>query len=200
MRLKGRITSWNAGRGFGFVTPIGGGERVFLHITAISGRRRPPAEGDIVTYELALDEKKRTCAIRVKPSLPSRPEPRASVSVPALIASLFALFVIGVAAAGRLPITVAVTYCAVSILAFFCYWLDKAAARQGRRRTSERTLLLLGLVGGWPGAVLAQRVLHHKSRKRSFQLAFWVTVVVNTVALGWLLTDSGSAMLDQWVK
>jgi cold shock CspA family protein len=44
VRHKGKITNWNAERGFGFVTPAGGGERVFLHITAISDRRRPPAE------------------------------------------------------------------------------------------------------------------------------------------------------------
>ncbi len=42
VRHKGKITSWNDERGFGFVTPAGGGERVFLHITAICDRRRPP--------------------------------------------------------------------------------------------------------------------------------------------------------------
>jgi uncharacterized membrane protein YsdA (DUF1294 family) len=50
----------------------------------------------------------------------------------------------------------------------------------------EQTLHVFALLGGWPGALVAQRWLRHKSKKASFQVAFWVTVVVNCVALGWL--------------
>lgn len=71
----------------------------------------------------------------------------------------------------------------VSCIATFClYAFDKAAARAGRRRTPERTLHLFSALGGWPGALIAQRVLHHKSRKVSFQVVFWMTVVGNCVA------------------
>jgi uncharacterized membrane protein YsdA (DUF1294 family) len=70
-------------------------------------------------------------------------------------------------------------YACVSIVCFTAYALDKRAARTGRRRTPERTLLLLGLMGGWPGAFLAQRTLRHKSSKRAFQMKFWLTVVLN---------------------
>jgi uncharacterized membrane protein YsdA (DUF1294 family) len=62
---------------------------------------------------------------------------------------------------------------------FFAYAFDKAAARAGRWRTAEATLLLLGLVGGWPGALLAQQLLRHKSSKAPFRAAFWVTVALN---------------------
>ena len=44
-------------------------------------------------------------------------------------------------------------------------------------------MLVLGLVGGWPGGLLAQRLFRHKTRKRSFRTAFWITVVVNMSAL-----------------
>jgi uncharacterized membrane protein YsdA (DUF1294 family) len=40
-------------------------------------------------------------------------------------------------------------------------------------------LLLLGLLCGWPGAVLAQKMLRHKTAKTSFQITFWATVVLN---------------------
>jgi len=200
MRLKGKVTNWNSERGFGFVSPVEkGGERVFLHITAISERRRPPADGDIVTYELAMDEKRRPRAVRVKQSLPT--QPRSSPvfgSFPLFVALLFVLFIIGVTVAGRLPLSVAATYGAVGILTFLSYWFDKAAAQRGQWRIKESYLLFLGLAGGWPGAVVAQRVLRHKSRKQSFQVAFWGTVVMNSVALGWLLTDSGSRALALW--
>lgn len=72
-----------------------------------------------------------------------------------------------------------VFYAFLSVLCFIVYALDKRASRTGRRRTPERTLLLLGLIGGWPGALLAQRVLRHKSSKRAFQLKFWFTVLLH---------------------
>ena len=201
-RQKGKISSWNAERGFGFITPAEGGESLFLHITAISDRRRAPLEGDIVTYDLALDEKKRRRAVNVKWSVSARPTRRAmspsrSGLAPLVVTWLFVFFVIVVTLAGRLPLAVIAAYAVISIVTFLLYWYDKAAARRGRWRTSESSLLFLGLAGGWPGAVFAQRVLRHKTRKGSFQAAFWGTVIINCLVLGWLLTDAGSTLLDQ---
>ena len=187
MRLKGEVTNWNAERGFGFVIPLEGGERAFLHVTAISERRWPPVDGDIVTYELALDEKRRPRAVRVKRSSPIQPKSRVFGTVPLVVALLFVLFIIGAAVAGRLPLPVLASYGVVGILTFLSYWFDKAAARRGEWRTKESYLLFLGLAGGWPAAVVAQSVLRHKSRKQSFQVAFWGTVVMNSVALGLVL-------------
>jgi uncharacterized membrane protein YsdA (DUF1294 family)/cold shock CspA family protein len=205
VRHKGKITNWNAERGFGFVTPAAGGERVFLHISAISDRRPPPAEGDMVSYDLRFDEKKRPRAANVRRSVTIRPRSQAanastSSSVPLVVASLFVLFLIAATLAGRLPLAVIAAYGVVSVLTFLVYWFDKSAARHGQWRTKESSLLLLGLAGGWPGAVVAQRVLRHKSRKQSFQVPFWGTVVMNSVALGWLATDSGWKFLDQLFK
>jgi uncharacterized membrane protein YsdA (DUF1294 family) len=74
-------------------------------------------------------------------------------------------------------------YLALSVLLFVVYAVDKSAAKAGRWRISERNLLFVGLLGGWPGAVIAQQSLRHKTRKRSFQLAFWATVVVNAAVV-----------------
>ena len=64
----------------------------------------------------------------------------------------------------------------MSLITYAVYAADKTAARQGRRRVPERTLHLLALLGGWPGALLAQQRLHHKTRKPGFQLMFWLSV------------------------
>lgn len=74
---------------------------------------------------------------------------------------------------------VIVLYLGTSIVAFFAYRQDKSAARYNQRRTPEQTLHLLGLLGGWPGALLAQKLLRHKTRKLSFQVVFWTTVLLN---------------------
>jgi uncharacterized membrane protein YsdA (DUF1294 family) len=79
-------------------------------------------------------------------------------------------------------------YGVASVACFIAYAIDKSAAIHQRRRISERTLLLLGLCCGWPGGLLAQRLLRHKTVKTSFQLAYWGSVALNVAAVGWLCT------------
>jgi uncharacterized membrane protein YsdA (DUF1294 family) len=82
-----------------------------------------------------------------------------------------------------------VAYAAMSIICFAIYAKDKTAAVKNKPRTPERTLWLLSFLGGWPGALVAQKYLRHKSSKPSFLLVFWLSVVANlaiTSAIGWL--------------
>jgi uncharacterized membrane protein YsdA (DUF1294 family)/cold shock CspA family protein len=74
-----------------------------------------------------------------------------------------------------------IAYGLASVLAFGLYWYDKQSAQQGRWRTPEKTLHLCELVGGWPGALLAQQVFRHKTRKPGFQLLFWCIVLLHQV-------------------
>jgi uncharacterized membrane protein YsdA (DUF1294 family) len=74
-------------------------------------------------------------------------------------------------------------YTVVSLLTFAVYAIDKSAARRGTWRTAERTLHWLALVGGWPGALLAQQWLRHKSSKPKFRVVFWITVALNVVGV-----------------
>ena len=74
-----------------------------------------------------------------------------------------------------------VAYGVVSVLAFFLYWGDKRKARADTWRTPENVLHAVELAGGWPGALLAQQVFRHKTRKVSFQLVFWLIVLLHQV-------------------
>lgn len=67
----------------------------------------------------------------------------------------------------------------LSIITFLVYALDKTAASQRRWRIPENFLHLLALLGGWPGALAAQQMLRHKTRKFRFQVLFWITILLN---------------------
>jgi uncharacterized membrane protein YsdA (DUF1294 family) len=66
---------------------------------------------------------------------------------------------------------------AVNVVAYLAYACDKRCAQAGEWRVSEAQLHLLELLGGWPGAFLAQRRLRHKCSKNSFQFVFWLIVL-----------------------
>jgi uncharacterized membrane protein YsdA (DUF1294 family) len=83
---------------------------------------------------------------------------------------------------------VAWTYAGVavvlSVVSFLAYRLDKRRAGTNGRRVPERTLHLLAVCGGWPGALLGQRQFRHKTRKASFQIIFWALVLLNLAVVG----------------
>jgi uncharacterized membrane protein YsdA (DUF1294 family) len=106
--------------------------------------------------------------------------------MPYLPILLFAAIYAGAMLVWDLPWLIAGAYLITSLSCFVAYAVDKSAARNGSWRTPERTLLLLGLVGGWPGGLLAQQWLRHKTSKRPFRQMFWVTVLANIVGFLWL--------------
>ncbi len=85
-------------------------------------------------------------------------------------------------------LSLATVYLAGSSLAFVAYGIDKAAAIDGGWRIPEAFLHLLGFAGGWPGALVAQRVFRHKCRKLSFQVVFWIVAALNSAVALWFLT------------
>lgn len=111
--------------------------------------------------------------------------------MPARFAALFLTALLAAAWAGMVPMAVFVLYAGASGAAFIAYGRDKSAARRQERRLRERTLHALGLAGGWPGALIAQSVFRHKTRKQGFRWVFRVTVVLNTAALGAFLLARG---------
>ena len=121
-----------------------------------------------------------------------RAEPFASWSLPRLVAiPAFVLVWLYVASQWPVKPMVLAVYIWLSLLAFIAYAVDKSAAINGRWRTPEKTLHLLGLAGGWPGALLAQQLLRHKCSKPSFVAVFWFTVAINIAGFfawhsGWL--------------
>lgn len=91
---------------------------------------------------------------------------------------------------------------AVSGFAFLAYRSDKRRAEARAWRVPEATLHLLSLLGGWPGALLAQRAYRHKTAKLSFQFVFWGIVLLHEYLaadslLDWRLTNDAFQLLRQ---
>ena len=188
MRVRGKITTWKDDRGFGFITPIRGGEQVFVHITAFSNRHRRPLGNEFVTYEAVCDEQGRIRAEHVEFRDDSSTVSTPDWAIALMIALLFLMFVGASVLVGQLPIVVLAIYLIASAISFRIYAHDKSAAKLNQPRIPEGTLHLLSVLGGWPGALVAQQFFHHKSKKQSFKNAFWVTVGLNCIVLVWLLS------------
>lgn len=110
-----------------------------------------------------------------------------------------AVFMVALAIAysnDMVPRTLVSLYLVMSLLCYAAYALDKEAAQNGRWRIAENSLHVLALLGGWPGARIAQHRFRHKTQKATFRRLFWVTVVLNLAGLAWLMTPDGSAALN----
>jgi uncharacterized membrane protein YsdA (DUF1294 family) len=70
----------------------------------------------------------------------------------------------------------------LSALTFWAYAVDKRRAEEREWRVPEARLHLLELLGGWPGAFLAQRRLRHKCSKGNYQVVFWLIVLAYQLA------------------
>jgi uncharacterized membrane protein YsdA (DUF1294 family)/cold shock CspA family protein len=194
VRTKGIISSWNDEKGYGFILPMAGGDRAFVHIKSFANRSRRPVVGDAVTYSVSTDARGRHSAKEATiAGTPKAAKPKQSSSVLSYVMAVgFLLVVVGAVLVSAIPMPIMLLYLVVSSATFVAYALDKSAAKRGAWRTSESTLHLFALVGGWPGALIAQNRLRHKSRKQPFRTIFWVTVLLNIAALAWLFTPEGA--------
>ena len=192
--IKGRIVEWNSEKAYGFLQA--GRQRVFLHSRDFAEKRKAPEIGDKVRFEMDADSHGRPCAIQAV-HLGNGGE-----ITFAKIFLLTGLLVLPILAGVRLnerlpgPGWVLPAYAGmISLLTFAAYGWDKRRARNQGWRVPENSLHLLELIGGWPGAFLAQRWFRHKVSKRWFQFLFWLIVAIYQFAaldslLEWRMTRS----------
>lgn len=71
-------------------------------------------------------------------------------------------------------------------VAFAAFASDKRRAERGQWRIPERTLLQLAAIGGTSGAIAAQQLLRHKTRKQPFARILWLIAAAQAAALAGL--------------
>ena len=203
MRFEGTLKSWNDERGFGFIAPDQGGDEIFVHIKAIANLRGRPALDQRLSFEIELGPQSKKRAKNVLPIREAIPiRVKANTAAQWGTATLFAIpgFLVlyaVVAVFWRPPWYFALAYAGMSALTFAAYASDKAAASRGSWRTTENTLHGLALACGWPGALVAQQVLRHKSTKATFRFTFWATAILNVTAFVVLCSPIGRHLLPR---
>ncbi|WP_080744828.1 cold shock and DUF1294 domain-containing protein [Cupriavidus necator] len=167
MKKAGRVKTWHADKGFGFIDVHADTKDVFFHVTALQTRSMTPTPGDRVNFELGKGKDGRIQALNV--AIVGAPKPRSDASPWPVFAGLATLgLIVGGALVGYFPRQAGIVSILASIITFFAYADDKTRASRNAWRTPETTLHLLALCGGSPGALAAQHLLRHKNRKREF--------------------------------
>jgi uncharacterized membrane protein YsdA (DUF1294 family)/cold shock CspA family protein len=205
MRKQGRLKSWNDKKGFGFIANPSGGADTFVHISAFKKRNVRPVINQTIIFTPSNDEQGRPRATlaELKDFNNFVSVNTASVNfamgfkAKLLIAGSagFMMIVLALVLFNRLPLFVLYLYSILSIVSIAFYQIDKFAAQQGHWRTTEKFLQLLSLIGGWPGAIVMQQLLKHKSKKLSFRLKHFVMVAINLLGFYWMLTEQGQSII-----
>ncbi len=194
----GTIQSWDDDKGFGFITPNSGRRQIFLHIKNYSRIHRRPVKGLAVIYVVLKDAQGREFAFDACPERGHQALSKAGKQQWAslLLSGAFVSLIAWLCFIGGFPFFILVIVIVMSVIAFGVYTKDKDAAQSNSWRVSENTLHLISLLGGWPGALIAQSFLRHKSSKGSFLFVYWTTALINCCLLAWFLTPKGTAQLN----
>lgn len=194
--LKGTLVKWNDQKGFGFIRMDEHDDDYFVHISSFKkGSSRRPEVGDTVKFKPAdLPGKKRVSFARIEGLEYESQEPKAVVEKKPFVLEpkqrtfltnfliLLPLFLSGyllITARNPLPFF---SYVIFSILTMFIYGRDKAHAAIRSWRIPESYLHVLEIMGGWPGALMAQNDFRHKTRKSVYQLVFKGIILLHLLA------------------
>lgn len=192
--MEGRVVEWNNDRGYGFISSPISHQRLFFHISSVNGRRRPDVNDD-VQFSIGQDKRGDACAIdvRLRESFASR------ISLPLVFSSTFLVALISSYIIFDIDRLFVGAYLGMSVLTFMLYASDKNSAQNGEQRIRESTLHMFALCCGWPGALIAQQTLRHKSVKQPFKAILWLTTILNCAAFLFILTPQGIVYFDHFI-
>ena len=196
-RQEGHLSGWNEARGFGFLRPVSGGTDAFAHIRAFAKDDRHIEEGHLYSYIAETDKAGRLRATDIRPVRPALKQPSLvskllTRSPRLLVIPAFLFIAFAVSMSTDVSPLWFLVYGIASVACFIGYALDKRAAEKNQWRVSETILLMIGLAGGWPGAILAQEIFRHKTKKITFRTLFWMSVAINMAAFVQIAAFTGA--------
>lgn len=188
--LTGRISQWDDAKGYGWAEADG--LRVFVHVKEFVPGQRRPRNGEEIRFTLESDAQGRPRAGKgelVNPGGRIGPVAWCVWAVLLVLPGTALLFL------PWPPWWVSGVAVVVSAVAWKLYAVDKQRAGEGAWRIPETRLHLCELLGGWPGAFLAQRRFRHKCRKPSYQVMFWLIVLLHQYVAADVILDHSLSRL-----
>lgn len=218
MQLTGKVVFWQDEKGFGFLICDQTNQKLFFHIRDLlpnpaTNIKARPVEGDSLLFNMGSDKQGRpiATALQLQRSSAAEQMPQVTSSrkntvdlayaqdLALYFRAAFLMLVIIALLFGTLPYLLPMLYLEASLFTYWLYQADKnaAIARQSQR-LPEESLQMFSLIGGWPGALVAQKKLAHKRSKPLFQREFWLIVLANCLLLVWLLSQHGQQFLSRF--
>jgi cold shock CspA family protein/uncharacterized membrane protein YsdA (DUF1294 family) len=185
--MKGTVVDFNDSKGYGFIQPDGQQDQIFVHASAVTNRARL-ADGQRVTFDVVSAEKgpRASNVVIAGAAAPARARRNSSVSPYLLFGLVAAAITAGIMLAliGIFNWSWLWSYLiGINAATLLLYGYDKSIAGGNALRVPERVLHGAELFGGTPAGFIGQRVFHHKSRKGSYQLQFWLIVAAQAIAV-----------------
>jgi uncharacterized membrane protein YsdA (DUF1294 family)/cold shock CspA family protein len=170
----GILIDWLDEKGYGWVKS--GEKRYFAHIKDFESGQRRPRKGEKIGFIQGTDEKGRLCAKNIR-----FVRVGGRIGTWMLLAVLLALPLLSLLWVPMPWWIGASAMLVMSAITYGMYGHDKRLANSGGWRTAEKSLHLAELLGGWPGALLAQRRFRHKCSKGSYQFVFWCIIILHQI-------------------
>lgn len=187
MAIQGTISQWHGNRGYGYIMVDDQNTQIKFHLYDLDAFGQTPRISERVRFKLSKDQNGELRAVKVERTLILNFSFAVTIwFLTVLVASIILL---------DYPLLMGMLYVAMSALSYAVYAFDKHAMHENRWRVPTATYHLLSLLGGWPGAMLAQSILHHKYNDFGFKGLFWLTVLVNFALFCFSLTERGALIL-----
>lgn len=190
MRVTANLVEWIDQKGYGFARQAGGAERIFVHAKSFTPRNQKPHKGDEIEFEIVPGRDGRPAAKDTR--LLKEEEVAQQLPLHLFTSAMLLILVHLVVILGKAPFALLAAYALMGGLSVYLYSRDKQAAVFGWWRISENRLLMVDLLFGIIGGLLAQHRYRHKKSKQSYQ--FRTLLIVGAHAL--FLAGLGSSVIS----
>lgn len=170
--MQGQVIHFNREKGYGFITADGQSENIFVHVSEISNAKEL-FRGQSVEFNL-----KKTAKGLAAINVVAGAKQQSPYLIFGVVATLIVIAVFSYLYRGESIHPILSYLIAINTATFLLYGYDKFISTTEQLRVPEYTLHTLALLGGSPAGLMAQKFFRHKTVKGSFQLVYWVIVLV----------------------
>ncbi len=178
--MQGIVVKFDPSKGFGFIRSKNNDNDIFVHIKNVSNASIL-STGQTVEFQIKNSKKGQAAVLVVAGRKQQSP-----FFIFGAIATVV-IFIISTFLVLQYQVHMLLAYfVAVNIMTFIVYGYDKKIAGSDKLRVPESILQTLAIIGGSPAALIAQKFFRHKTIKSSFQIVYWLIVIMQILGILWI--------------